>query len=55
MKIMKTSLKIFLFKARAIKFILGFLFVLNVLTGCNRFLDEKSDTTLAVPMTLEDN
>ena len=55
MKIMKTSLKIFLFKIRAIKFILGFLFVLNVLTGCNRFLDEKSDTTLAVPMTLEDN
>ena len=55
MEIMKTSLKIFLFKTRAIKFILGFLFVLNVLTGCNRFLDEKSDTTLAVPMTLEDN
>jgi hypothetical protein len=38
-----------------IKYILGLLLALFLLTGCNRFLDEKSDTTLAVPMTLEDN
>ncbi len=31
------------------------LFAVMVLTGCNRFLEEKSDSNLAVPMTLEDN
>lgn len=31
------------------------LLALVVFTGCNRFLEEKSDSNLAVPMTLEDN
>ena len=29
--------------------------VLTLLSGCNRFLDEKSDSNLATPTTLEDN
>jgi len=31
------------------------LLAVMLLTGCNRFLEEKSDSNLAVPMTLEDN
>ena len=62
MKIMKTSLKIIPFRitsfkeaSASLKIIPGLLLALLLLTGCNRFLDEKSDSTLAVPMTLEDN
>lgn len=38
-----------------LKKIFGFLSVLVVLTSCSRFLDEKSDSQLATPQTLEDN
>ncbi len=34
---------------------LSVLIILTIQTGCSRFLDEKSDSTLAVPVSLEDN
>lgn len=40
---------------KSFKITLGLLSVLMILTGCNRFLNEKSDSTLAVPVSLEDN
>jgi len=40
---------------KSFKITLGLLSLLMILTGCNRFLDEKSDSTLAVPVSLEDN
>lgn len=35
--------------------LLSALMILTIQTGCSRFLDEKSDSTLAVPVSLEDN
>ena len=35
--------------------VLVLLAVLSLFCGCNRFLDEKSDSNLATPTTLEDN
>lgn len=35
--------------------IVSFLSLILIVTACNRFLDEKSDLSLATPITLEDN
>lgn len=40
---------------RKILLLFSFMFVLLVANGCNHFLDERSDTLLAIPQTLEDN
>jgi len=43
------------YKIKGMVYTIVFVILTSILSGCSRFLDEKSDSNLATPTTLEDN